>query len=160
MPLIDSMRIYMQILRFEASSLVGAAVDLTLFALFVSVLHGGSRSARGIVIAIVLARISSATVNYLLNRGFVFHEKATAWLSMLRYSTLAVVLLAASAIGSVLLSRVLRGHVVVAKTAVDLTLFFASFAVQRAWVFLRESGDGIAFAASPATLTTPRSTAP
>jgi len=159
-PLIDSMRIYAQILRFGASSLVGAAVDLTLFALFVSVLYGGSRNAQGIVIAIVLARIGSATVNYWLNRGFVFHEKATAWLSLLRYSMLAVVLLAASATGSVLLSRILGGHVVFAKTAVDLTLFLASFAAQRAWVFSRGSGYGIALAASPATSTTPRSTAP
>jgi len=77
-PLIDSMRIYAQILRFGASSLVGAAVDLTLFALFVSVLYGGSRNAQGIVIAIVLARIGSAAVNYWLNRGFGFHEKAKA----------------------------------------------------------------------------------
>jgi dolichol-phosphate mannosyltransferase len=78
-PLIDSSRIYLiifrQFFKFASSSLVSAAVDLSLFVLFIELLFQGNPEPRSVITSVVLARIGSTLVNFAVNRKLVFGNK-------------------------------------------------------------------------------------
>lgn len=137
-PIRDSIQVIAQILRFALSSLVGSGIDLGLYALLINVFFGGRDLAAGIVISVVVARLASATVNYLLNRNLVFHDRSRVRQSTLRYFIVAAVQLVASAVGSVFLAQLFAGHVVWAKIVTDTLLFVVSYVVQRRWVFAQD----------------------
>lgn len=138
-PLIDSFRIYFiifrQFFKFASSSLVSAAVDLSLFVLFIELLFQGSPDPRSIITSAVLARIGSTLVNFAVNRKLVFGNKEQKRKTMTRYYALVITILSASALGSAYLAQVLEGRVVWAKVIVDSTLFAFSYLTQRHWVF-------------------------
>ncbi len=138
-PIRDSAQVIAQVARFGVSSLIGSGVDLAIYALLINVLFGGRDGATGIVIAVIVARLASATVNYLLNRNLVFHDGSRIAQSTRRYIIIAAVQLAASAVGSVLLARLFEGHVVWAKVVTDTLLFVISYVVQRRWVFPQDN---------------------
>lgn len=126
-PLLDSMKIYFLLLRFTLSSLLAAGVDLLVFAAV-------WRSSRSILAAMVLARLVSGSMNFLVNRGPVFRSGVRGPGAPLRYAAL-VLALGTLSYG---LIRGLAGTgvpVLPAKVAVETTLFLASFAVQRSYIF-------------------------
>jgi putative flippase GtrA len=129
-PVRDSLRILRPLLAFALSSLLAFAVDTA--ALLVLVALTGN-----LVLSAVGARLISATVNYGVNRAYVFGTRRTTPPrrgSAARYATLACVLLAAN----VLLLEALAlatGSVVVAKLLTEGTLAVVSFLVQRHVVF-------------------------
>lgn len=125
-PIRDSLRVYGQLLSFAASSLLGFAVDAAL--LFSLAALTGS-----VVTAAVAARVASASVNYAVNRRFVFAARSS-WRSLPRYAGLAVVLLAANV---VLLDglAVVTGSLLVAKAVTEAALFGVSYLAQRRMVF-------------------------
>jgi dolichol-phosphate mannosyltransferase len=141
-PVLDSVRILLQIFKFSLSSVIGAGIDLFLYAAIVNMLFGGEPGARGIVIAVVIARVVSSAINFVMNRRLVFQDGASLKHSLVRYYALAAVLLVASAGGSVVLAQVLDGHVVWAKAIVDTALFILSFILQKLWVFDDNSHGG------------------
>jgi len=124
-PVRDSLRIYAQLTAFAASSLFGFAVDFV--ALFLLTAFTGN-----IVVAAILARLLSATVNYGVNRRYVFSRSRRR--SALRYALLAAGVLAANVAVLDFLSAVL-GSLLIAKVLTELTLFTASYLVQRRLVF-------------------------
>jgi len=138
-PLIDSSRIYLiifrQFFKFASSSLVSAAVDLSLFVLFIELLFQGNPDPRSVITSVVLARIGSTLVNFAVNRKLVFGNKEQKRKTMTRYYAFVLVILSASALGSAYLAQVLEGRVVWAKIIVDSTLFAFSYLMQRHWVF-------------------------
>jgi dolichol-phosphate mannosyltransferase len=138
-PLIDSLRIYFtifrQFLKFASSSLTSAAVDLTLFVLFIELLFQGSPEPVSVVTSVFLARCGSTLVNFAVNRRLVFGSKEQKRKTLRRYYALVLLILSASALGSAVLAQVLDGRVVWAKIIVDTTLFFFSYLAQRHWVF-------------------------
>jgi glycosyltransferase involved in cell wall biosynthesis len=127
-PLLDSMRIYFLLLRFSASSLLAALVDFLVFA----AVWGASSS---ILASLVAARLVSASLNFLVNRGPVFHSGERGARVVRRYAVLVAVLGALSYFG-------MRGlvelglQVLPAKIVAETVLFLASFAVQRDYVFV------------------------
>ncbi|MGX6600588.1 glycosyltransferase [Micromonosporaceae bacterium Da 78-11] len=124
-PVRDSVRVYGPLLAFAGSSLLGFAVDAAvLFAL--TALTGN------LVLSAVAARLISATVNYRVNRAYVFG--AGQGRSALRYGTLAVLLLGANVLLLEALTSV-TGSLVAAKLLTEATLFAASFLAQRHLVF-------------------------
>lgn len=126
----DSYRIYKEILKFSASSLISFGVDYLLFCIL-SALTGVP------VFANIAARIFSGTLNFEINRRIVFGGRSTVKQSALRYIMLAVFILACN---TALLS-VLTGigiNVYAAKIMTEAVMFAVSWIVQRTAVF---SGD-------------------
>jgi glycosyltransferase involved in cell wall biosynthesis len=126
-PLIDSMRIYLVLLRFYGSSLAAAGVDLTLFAL---AWHFTGRFGWSFGVA----RLASSMVNFALNRDYVFRSRAAVGPAALRYYGLVVAIGFSSFVLSQLLVRA-GLEVLPAKILADIVLSVLSFAIQLGFVF-------------------------
>ena len=143
-PIRDSIRIYKVILgsflRFMASSLCCVVLDQGVFNLLNLAVfaNGDKKNASVILICTVIARVISATVNFLLNRKVVFGSKGNAGKSFVRYIILAVIIMLLSAGGTWVLG--LSGmSSTIAKLIVDTLLYFVSYRVQQQWVFKEEA---------------------
>jgi putative flippase GtrA len=123
-PVRDSLRVYRPLLAFAASSLLAFAVD-TVTVLVLAALTGG------LVLPAVAARLLSATVNYTVNRSYVF---GPARRSARRYAALAASLLVVNILLLEALTM-LTGSVPVAKVGTEVLLFAAGFLAQRFVVF-------------------------
>lgn len=129
-PIRDSIRVYVPFLRFGASSLVAFGLDATLF-------FGLMAATGSLALSVVAARVVSASANYALNRSVVFEHgrarsvRASAW----RYASLAAAIMGANYALLRLLHDELGIWLVPAKLLTELTLFLASYRVQRRWVF-------------------------
>lgn len=129
-PLRDSWRIYKMILLFVASSLLSALVDYVLVLAFSAVF---AMQAQGLLLSVVLARVISSFLNYMLNRKFVFGDRSRR--SILRYYLVAAGILLANYGLLSALSAVLP--LAFAKLLVELALYPLSFYLQRRFVFAR-----------------------
>ena len=129
-PMRDSWRIYKMILLFAASSLLAAAVDyvlvLSLSALF-------AKQAQGLLWSVVLARVISSFLNYMLNRKLVFEDCSRR--SVFRYYLVAAGIMAANYGLLSLISGVMP--LALAKLLVELALYPLSLYLQRRFVFAR-----------------------
>jgi len=129
-PIRDSVRIYRPLLAFSMSSLLAFAVD-TVALLTLVALTGN------LALSAVAARLISATGNYAVNRAYVFGSGANPAVrpgSALRYAALAGVLLLLNVVLLEALTS-LTGSVLAAKLLTEVSLFAASFLVQRSLVF-------------------------
>ncbi len=139
-PIRDSWRIYKVILgsffKFMASSLSCWVLDQGLFNLMNLAVfaNGEKKSGTFILISTVIARVISATVNFLINRKYVFGERGKIGRSFIRYIVLCAVIMMLSAGGTWLLSRTGMSSTV-AKLITDAVLYFASYRFQERWVF-------------------------
>mgnify|MGYP003617491773 CR=1 FL=1 len=129
-PIRDSLAVWGQLLAFTGSSLIGFAVDLALLAVIYPLT--GS-----LLAAVIGARLVSATLNFSLNRRFVFTRGREVPLARaaFRYAVLAGSVLTANVLLMESLNLIL-GSLVAAKVLTELTLFTASFLLQRTAVFL------------------------
>ena len=142
-PIRDSWRIYKVILggffRFMGSSLICVLVDQILFnVLNLGVFANGVAKRSGtILLSTVIARVASATLNFTLNRNFVFRQKGNAGKAFWKYVLLSVAIMLMSAGGTWALSRIGLSSTL-AKIIVDTLLYFVSYRVQQQWVFKEE----------------------
>lgn len=137
-PLLDSMKIYFLLLRFSLASLLAALVDFLVFAV-------AWRATGSILAGMVLARLVSSSMNFLVNRGPVFHSGERTARLPLQYAALVVVLGTISYFS--IQGLVVAGlPVLSAKGIAETVLFFVSFIVQRDYIFTvppeSESGTG------------------
>lgn len=123
---------YKRPLRFAMFSLCSSSVDLLLFSVFSHLLAFMKISA--LFLATVLARICAATLNFRLNRRFNFRSSLPAGKQAGRFYIWIVCQMCLSGLFVTLLS-VLPVPTVIIKIAVDVTLFFANYFVQKNWVF-------------------------
>lgn len=140
-PFTDSIKIYAQILKFTASSFVCSLIDIAVFTL-VNLLTGGlfaDNEPLRIFVATVSARVVSSLTNYLLNRKAVFRSGKSTGRTLVRYYTLAVIQMAVSYLlvnGLIMLFKVPENLLQsLIKIVVDTVLFFASYGIQRDWVY-------------------------
>lgn len=147
-PIRDSWRIYKLIFgnffRFMSSSCAATLVDLVLFALVFRWVFPGNTSigaahAGGEVLlrlpANAIARVSSAVVNYRLNKSFVFQLRECKGAAG-RYALLCVAVLLVSNLVQGLLAALLPWlNATLLKAVVDTALYFVNYRIQRAWVF-------------------------
>jgi glycosyltransferase involved in cell wall biosynthesis len=132
-PVRDSMRIYFVLVRFYASSLISAGLDLVGFSVAYWLAHN--------VLAAVAVGRSSSLVNFALNRRLVFHSRTGLSASLWRYYLLAA-LLAAISYGAIRgLSLRLGWNILLIKVLVESLLSLISFSVPRTLVFTRSSND-------------------
>lgn len=130
-PLADSVRIYLPLLGFALSSLAAFLIDTAVLL----VMHAVTGA---LLPAVVAARITSASVNFTVNRRLLSPERdrRTAADAAWRYLALAIAVLIANYLLMAALTGVGIG-LLTAKVATELTLFGASYALQRRVVFRR-----------------------
>ncbi len=137
-PIRDSVKIYGVILKFLFSSGLSALIDYGVFTLLVCLLSENTDRAVRLLIATVAARVISSACNYIMNRKAVFRSQAAVNRSVVRYYILCICQTGVS-YGLVLLFTGLLGLQgfleSLIKIAVDVTLFFISFRIQKKWVF-------------------------
>ena len=127
-PVQDSVRIYKEILKFSASSLAGFVSDYLLYIL-ITLLSGS------VVLANVLARVFSSTLNFTMNRRLVFKSSKPLAKSALQYFALAAFILVMNTLLLTLLTSTLGVNVFLAKILTEMSMFFVSFTVQKGIVF-------------------------
>ncbi|MBQ2117898.1 MAG: bifunctional glycosyltransferase family 2/GtrA family protein [Clostridia bacterium] len=139
-PFRDSVRIYSFILKYCLSSVASALVDLIAFYLLFY-FFGAQLGRTAVLVCTFGARVVSAFVNFLINRGVVFRGGAERrfGITLARYFLLAVCLILCST-GLVSLLKILFGteHPLLLtffKMIVDTVLFLCSFRIQKNWVF-------------------------
>lgn len=137
-PFRDSIRISMIFGKFLLSSFSSSIVDLVLFSLFCFLLKekqwGGITY---IMASTVLARVLSALYNFTMNYKIVFQSKESIWITLPKYVLLALVQMTLSALLVNWLYPFFGGAEVFVKIPVDVFLFFASFVIQREFVYAK-----------------------
>ncbi|MCD4852516.1 bifunctional glycosyltransferase family 2/GtrA family protein [Arthrobacter sp. AK01] len=132
-PVADSIRIYAPLLKFLGSSLSAFAVDLAMFVIL-------SAFTDSLLVAVVGARLVSASVNFMVNRRVVFeHGKDTSLRAAATgYVALVIVLLAANYTAIWALTSISVPDLP-AKILTESALLFVSYAVQQRFLFVRKS---------------------
>ena len=126
----DSIRIYKNILKFSASSFIGFLVDYAMFSILVAL-------SIGLTPANVIARVVSASVNYTLNRKFVFKNNESILRSAVKYFLLAALILAGNTLVLNLLVNTLSINELLAKIITEVIFYIISWLAQRLFVFKR-----------------------
>lgn len=139
-PVMDSIRIYRilgeKFIRYVFASFSSSIIDVVMFTVLCILLKSHFPYIY-IVLATVLARIISATYNYIMNYKLVFQSKEPVKTAGVKYAVLAVVQMSLSAILVTLIVNVfLFVPEFVIKVAVDIVLFFISYYVQQRYIFL------------------------
>ena len=126
-PVKDSFRIYKEILKFSASSLLSFLIDYGFFCALMA-LTGMT------VLSNVLARIISATVNFSLNRSFVFGSRGHIVKAAVKYFFLALVVLV---FNTCILRLLITAGLpyMLAKIITETLMFFFSWTVQKLFIF-------------------------
>lgn len=139
-PIKDSIKIYSVFFgafaKFIVSSFSSSIIDLILFQVFCLVFRGGASRIDYVIIATVLARVISATYNYLMNYFFVFKSKEGYGKSAVKYICLAIVQMFLSAFITSSLVKLFSVSVeLFIKIPVDLILFLISYKIQKKFVY-------------------------
>lgn len=136
-PIKDSIIIYKLFAKYIISSLSSFIVDILLFTLFVSLLPKiNLKGITEIVIATILARIISATYNFIINSKVVFKNQSKN--SIIKYFILCIVQMFISAFAVSALFDLLHINSTLIKVIVDTVIFIINFVIQREWVFKKK----------------------
>ena len=136
----DSFRIYKEILKFSASSLVSFAIDYGMYALLLAV-TGAAGIANSLVISNIGARLVSGTANYAMNRKLVFKSRTGFARSAVQYFLLAAFILAGNTIVLSTLAGTLGINRFAAKLITEVIFFAISWTVQKYVIFFKEDSD-------------------
>ena len=131
-PFRDSFKIYACILKFAASSLLAFIVDAVVLHIMMALTGGQTYLSQ------TVARVVSATVNFIVNKKAVYQSKQDWRPELLRYAALAVVNLAINLLVVTPLSRQLGGHFYLAYYAVQIIMYMLNFVLQGKFVYNRK----------------------
>ena len=134
-PFKDTMRIFKELLKFSASSLIGFLVDYAAFALLTLI---PCEWAYWLLACNVIARVISASVNFTINYVLVFRSDDKVWKAVIKYAILAVFILACNTFLLWLLVEQAGLNKYLAKVIVEITMFITSWLVQRLFVFRKK----------------------
>lgn len=137
---IDSVRVFssfgITFGKYLVSSLSSSVIDLILFQLFCNLFGKTFGGIKYVAIASILARIISATYNYLINFHIVFKSKQNHLKATIKYFLLAAAIMTCSTVFTSLLVMVTGVSTEsFVKIPVDLILFFASYFIQKKKIF-------------------------
>lgn len=127
----DSVRIYKEILKFSASSFMSFLIDYVLYSLLL-ILTSDLRFAN------IGARFISATVNYILNRKFVFKSQRGIGKSASQYFLLAAAILLGNTLLLEALVNTFQINEMAAKIFTELIFFILSWLIQKCIIFRRK----------------------
>ena len=138
----DSYRIYRDILKFAGSSFIGFLVDYGLYSLLAVVTS--PLGSIGVPLSNIAARVVSASVNYMINKRFVFHNHDSVLRTGVQYCLLAAGILCGN---TLLLTWLVTGVGVnkfAAKLVTEVTFFTLSWLFQKMVVFRKKkTGDEV-----------------
>lgn len=130
----DSFRIYRDIIKFASSSLISFGVDYGIYSLMV-ILTAGLGAVVSIPLSNVTARILSSSLNYYINRRFVFKSRESVAKTALQYFTLAACILAGNTMFLSFLVNGLGTNQYAAKIFTETIFFSLSWVVQQFFIF-------------------------
>lgn len=138
----DSYRVYKELLKFSASSFIGFLVDYCLYGILLLITTAFTPAlslgyVQCVRIANVGARIVSASVNYTINRKFVFNSKNGVATSAIGYFLLALVILVGNTLVLGFLVDSFGIPSMIAKIITELLFFVLSWTVQKCIIFRR-----------------------
>ena len=125
-PLVDSLKIYLVFLRFNISSLISVLIDYSVFSFSIALGYP------------LLASQCAGSINYFLNRHFVFRSDRSHAFAMTLYITILIGMGLCSYGLILVMSESMGVNIFLAKVISELLLYFASFALQRDFVFTRK----------------------
>ena len=137
----DSFRVYKEILKFSASSLISFAIDYCMYAALLA-LTGAAGLANGLIISNIGARLVSGAANYTLNRRLVFRSRTGFAKSAAQYILLAAFILAGNTIVLTTLAGTLGINSLLAKLITESIFFVISWTVQKYVIFFKETEGG------------------
>ena len=128
-PVLDSIRVYLPIIKFSASSILSASMDFALLLIL-------QTTTNNLLLSVLGARACSSLLNYLCNKYFVFKKDTPKAIpSFLRYYGLVLALLACNYLFLSLFVNTIGVPLVLAKLMTEAILFLASYRMQRKYVF-------------------------
>lgn len=128
----DTMRIFKEMIKFSASSLIAFGVDFGLFSLLTLF---NVPYEHWILMCTIIARVISASINFTINYHLVFKKRETLWMAFIKYAGLALFILGCNLLLMWLLYEQAGMNEFLAKIIVETTLFITSWLVQRLFVF-------------------------
>lgn len=134
----DSLSILRLIFAFAFSSAACAGLDIGCYWLAVSLLSALPLRER-VLVGTVISRAVSSAVNFSFNRKAVFGSNSALSRALPRYYLLCFFQFICSWVGVWGLTLLIGGSSVLAKIIIDTLLFFASFNIQRRWVFSEQN---------------------
>ena len=137
-PVKDSLKIYMCIFKFAASSLLAFCVDYVL-ALALKFLTSAWPATLSLNFSVVVARLVSATVNFTVNRKVVFKGNESLGKAVLKYAGLAACILCLNLALMHLLTIRLGWSFALSKILVEMTLSCVNFVVQGKFVYRKKA---------------------
>lgn len=133
-PFYDSISVLWPILKFGGSSILAFIVDFVFFSLFFYLVTGRNK-----ICSNVMARLISATFNYIINKNYVFDAgNIPTRQSAIRYFSLAAVILTLNSGMIELLTMIPHMPVLLAKVLTEVTLYIISYTVQKIFVFKKD----------------------
>lgn len=126
----DSARVYQQIIKFCASSLTSAIIDLTL--LFLIQLFTSN-----LLISVIASRICSSVFNYSMNRTFVFSSDKSSNFknSIFKYFTLVIIVMIFNYSLLFAFNKLIGAPLFISKLLTETTIFLFSYWSQHKFVF-------------------------
>ena len=131
----DSFKIYREILVFSLSSLLSFLLDFVLYLIFLLIFASYKNCLQ---MANILARVLSATFNFVVNRNYVFKRKRNLKKEVIGYISLAILILILNTILLSFLVDSLLLNKVLAKVIVEVTLFMLSYIIQSTIIFKKK----------------------
>jgi glycosyltransferase involved in cell wall biosynthesis len=135
-PIVDSYRVFKIPLKFAGASLISAAADLLIFTLMTELISAEIGTL--LFFSTAIARISSGTLNFTLNRNWTFSSDENWRPQALRYLALFFSIMLSSWLLVWRFSLLLPVSRIIIKAVVDSALFFISYLVQRNLVFKKK----------------------
>jgi putative flippase GtrA len=128
--LTDSVRVYLPIIKFSASSMLSGIFDFVLLLLFQFV-------TTNLLISIVGARLLSSIFNYTINKTYVFQNRRNAGVrnSLAKYYSLVVIILASNYLVLSTLNEKIGVPLFYAKILTEVIIFLFSYVAQHKFVF-------------------------
>lgn len=130
----DSVRIYGNIVKFAASSFLGFLIDYILYSILVT-LFESYHSSSYLLAANIIARVVSASVNFIVNKRVVFKNQEQTLRTGIQYFLLACCILIGNTILLSILVSILGMNEYFAKVLTEITFFTISWLVQKHVIF-------------------------
>ena len=119
--------------KTSISSIISAGVDLSVFYLLSKAFK---REYMYVVLATVIARILSGTVNFIINKFYAFKSTGRVRVELVSYIILFIIkMILSSLIVAYLSTTFTQTSETFIKVVVDVILFFASFYIQDKYIF-------------------------
>lgn len=128
----DSILVYGQIIKFLSSSIISFIVDYLMYSLILLL-------SNRLVMANIGARVISASVNYSLNKKYVFRDERKGYKQVIQYILLAILIIIVNTIMLRVLVNYLDVNKYIAKVIVELLMLFISWIVQKRVIFKRKN---------------------